>query len=322
MFTFIYCFDENYNVQAVTSVVSLLENVSEKINILVVHREKDSFKKYLHLIEGHNKLEKLEIKNIKRESLNFPNTKNKHVSEATYYRIYLDKIIEDRNLEKVVYMDSDIICLNNPIKYFNQIYQDLVFYDKPLAARTEELNNVGMEPFDSVFLRNNMKSINYFNAGVLIFNYKLWVENNYFDKLREIQEKYEGELVYWDQDLLNKLFDGNYIELNNFSNFNLGVNWVIPTTVTKDIALLIHYQGSAKPWEISSLHYPSTNLFQGIYSNIFNNKTFLQKSIFSRDIKGLLKLIFYFRIFKVQHPLSALKESFKIIYKEYLLKKL
>ena len=47
LITFIYCFDENYNLQAATSILSLLRNVDEKIDIEIIHKNKKSFKKYL-----------------------------------------------------------------------------------------------------------------------------------------------------------------------------------------------------------------------------------------------------------------------------------
>ena len=39
---FLYCFDSNYNIQAFTSIISLLKNTSRKINIYVIHSE-DNF---------------------------------------------------------------------------------------------------------------------------------------------------------------------------------------------------------------------------------------------------------------------------------------
>ena len=38
MLNFLYCCDENYNLQFQTSVFSLLENISEKINIYLIHK--------------------------------------------------------------------------------------------------------------------------------------------------------------------------------------------------------------------------------------------------------------------------------------------
>ena len=35
MINFLYCLDENYNIQAFTSILSLLDNLSEKANFLL-----------------------------------------------------------------------------------------------------------------------------------------------------------------------------------------------------------------------------------------------------------------------------------------------
>ena len=73
MFTFIYCFDENYNIQGFVSIMSLLDKVSEKINIVIVHKQKEKFSKYEKLINNHNNLENLDIKEINTKDIEFPN---------------------------------------------------------------------------------------------------------------------------------------------------------------------------------------------------------------------------------------------------------
>ena len=93
MFTFIYCFDENYNIPAVVSILSLLEKVNEKINIVIVHNAKETFYEYEKLFKGHQNLNNFDIKTIDTSELSFPNTDNKHISEATYYRMYLLSLI-------------------------------------------------------------------------------------------------------------------------------------------------------------------------------------------------------------------------------------
>ena len=39
MLNILYCFDENYNKQAGSSISSLADNVDEKINIFIVHED-------------------------------------------------------------------------------------------------------------------------------------------------------------------------------------------------------------------------------------------------------------------------------------------
>ncbi len=313
MFTFIYCFDKNYNIPAVVSISSLLEKVNEKINIVIVHNEKETFYEYEKFFKGHQNLHNFELKTIETSELSFPNTNNKHISEATYYRMYLDKIDFSYQFTKCVYLDSDIICINNPITYFENIYSKLENQNIPLAARTEHIKLGNLEKDHEFFERNNLSSVNYFNAGVLVFNFQEWLSKDYFKLLRDLQENYSGTLKYWDQDLLNILINGNYIEMNNFSNFHLGADWNFPWPVIDELALFIHYQGKAKPWEISCIYDSSSKFFQNTYRKIFNNKIYLRKSYFTRDIIGLRNLLFLLKIRKTEFPFTVLKESIKII---------
>ncbi len=314
MFTFIYCFDENYNIQGFVSIMSLLEKVNEKINVVIVHNKKEKFSKYESLIKKHENLENLEIKSIETKDIDFPNVDNNHVSEATYYRIYLDKIKFDNQFNNCIYLDADIVCLNNPIGYFQKIFAQLKNEGKPLAARTDYLKFKNEEHDDDVFIRNKLSSINYFNAGVLLFDYQNWIKNGFFSELREIQKNYDGTLKFWDQDLLNILIDGNYVEMNHFSNYHLAADWNFPPHITESHALFLHYQGKPKPWHISFLNDSSTQFFQKNYRKFTEKKVYVTKSTFSRDLKGFAKLIIGLQIFKCEYPFSTLKESLKVLF--------
>ena len=73
MHNILYCLDENYNKQAFTSIVSLLDNVSEKINIFIIHKNPDTFKNLPSEIQYHNKLNLLNIIKFNSEGKFFPN---------------------------------------------------------------------------------------------------------------------------------------------------------------------------------------------------------------------------------------------------------
>ena len=40
MINLLYCFDDNYNYQAFSSIISILDKVNEDINIFVIHKNK------------------------------------------------------------------------------------------------------------------------------------------------------------------------------------------------------------------------------------------------------------------------------------------
>jgi len=56
MINVLYCFDENYNKQAAVSIFSLLEKVSEKINIYIIHKDPDTFINIKEKIDSHKNL--------------------------------------------------------------------------------------------------------------------------------------------------------------------------------------------------------------------------------------------------------------------------
>ena len=86
----LYCFDENYNLQALTSMNSLLDEVSEKVDIYIIHNNPDTFNSLSKNIESHKNTRSINITKFEKENLNFPNVVNSHVSEATYYRLFIE----------------------------------------------------------------------------------------------------------------------------------------------------------------------------------------------------------------------------------------
>ena len=78
----LYCFDENYNIQATVSMFSLLKQTNEKINFHIIHKNPKSFESLLATIEKNQNLNDCFIHEFKNKNYNFPNIKNSHVSEA------------------------------------------------------------------------------------------------------------------------------------------------------------------------------------------------------------------------------------------------
>ena len=99
---FLYCFDKNYNIQAYVSIFSLLENVNKKINIYIIHKEPEKFKKYKKKILKHEKLNELHIQKFVNV-FEFPGLFEAHVSEATYYRLFIEDYIP-KNVEHLIFL--------------------------------------------------------------------------------------------------------------------------------------------------------------------------------------------------------------------------
>ena len=114
MLNFLYCLDSNYNQQFLTSFRSVLDNLDEKANFFVIHKNPATLNQLIANVNfEHSNINELKIYKFKEEIKEFPNLENNHISEATYYRFFLDNYI-NKNIENIIYLDCDIICLNNP----------------------------------------------------------------------------------------------------------------------------------------------------------------------------------------------------------------
>ena len=218
MLNFVYCLDKNYNYQVLTSINSLIEKSSNDINIHIIHEEPDSLK--LDNLKQNNGIE---IKKYKIETNDdFPNLKGAHVSRATYFRLYLSKYLP-QNLKHIIYLDADIICLNDPIASMESTINKMEDEGMILSAVTEMLYSEHHPLENDRFEELSMKNNKYFNAGVLVINFEEWQKKNVEGKLFEIMEKYYDKILYWDQDILNKYFDGQYLELEKINNFAFAI---------------------------------------------------------------------------------------------------
>lgn len=313
MLNFVYCLDKNYNKQVLTSINSLIENCSKDINIYIIHDEPDSLN--LQTIKQNNGGE---IKKYKIEvSDDFPNLKGAHVSKATYYRLYLSKYLP-QNLEYIIYLDADILCLNDPIESIESTIRNMQVETLGLSAVTEMVYKNNSSINNDRFIELDMENNKYFNAGVLVINFQEWQKNNIEEKLFDIMTKYYDKILYWDQDILNKYYDGKYFELEKINNFAFAIinkDRYDPQFIHETVNFL-HYNGKGKPWQVQNLIFDSSLIYQnefrklnlGYYHIIFNLKT--------KVIITFLQNIFSLKILKLEKPLQYIYLSIKAIFKK------
>jgi lipopolysaccharide biosynthesis glycosyltransferase len=274
---FVYCFDENYNKQAITSINTLVTKLENPYNIFIIHSNLSNFDKSALLNKENGSVY---LKEFNNSNYDFPNIKNGHVSEATYYRIFIEEYI-DIEIDYFIYLDADIICLNNPENYFQSKIEFMNDSKIPLAANTESYRNVDLEKY---FKNLDLKSNRYFNAGVLIVDFKYWKQNDVFSKLLKIMDTHRDNIVFWDQDILNIHYDGNFLELTDFVNFYLPISkfQLFSESFIRKNVIFMHYKGKPKPWNVryslnkSSEYYHSEfrKYNKETYHLVLNNLTF------------------------------------------------
>jgi len=295
--TFVYCFDKNYYKQGFSSIISLLDTSSEKINIIIIYNLNPENIEIPLVIKRHKNLNMIEVFEFKDNNFNFPNLDNNHISAATYYRLFIDNYISN-NTKTIFYIDADIIFLKNSISLFKKCSEKLNNSNFVIAARTEKYFS---DDQNEVFSRLNINQ-KYFNAGVLIINLKLWRKQNIQEKLIQEMKKIENHIIHWDQDVMNSFFNGDYQELDNNLNFNSS-----DFNELNDNVKLLHYIGSNKPWYMSGLFsYGSEHYHENF--NKFNKSKYHIVHLWKKtSVKELLKSILNLNIFKLRYPIQFLK---------------
>ncbi len=297
----LYCFDEIYNHQGYSSIISLLDCVEEKINIFIIHNQDLSENDLPKIISNHKNLNQIKIYKFKDLNHNFRNLDNNHISVATYFRMFIENYI-DKEINYITYLDADTICIKNPLEELNKTIEKLENSNFILGARTEKQTN--KEVYDRLGIKSN-----YFNAGVMVINLKKWRNQKLTKLLVERMNSLGEKIVHWDQDVLNSYFDGEFLEIKESLNFN-----ALNTDRLNEEVKITHYIGSKKPWYLSGIFQPGSEYYHENYSKVNTNRYHIvhtwKKSSLIDFFKGLVTL----KIFKLKNPYQFIKSfanSFK-----------
>jgi lipopolysaccharide biosynthesis glycosyltransferase len=303
---FLYCFDENYNYQAFTSIISLLENVNQKINIFVIHSDEKFYKKIPKEIINHKYLDHFETFIFNDYGYNFPNTREAHVSEATYFRLFISNYLPN-SIDSLIFLDADTVCMKNPIKELCQEIIKLKNSKYVLAAKTEHPQDPTGE-FD-IYNRLDMKGP-YFNAGVLLIDFEKWNKKNFHQYLIKELINLDQKILQWDQDVLNSFIDGQYQQIAKKFNYPA---FEFVKNESLDI-VFIHYLGSKKPWLTSGMFEYESRFYHNNYRKIANTKYHITHKWKKTSLKDFVKSFFNLKIKNLFNPFSFTKEFIQSLF--------
>jgi len=297
---------------AFSSMVSLLDNIDEKINISIIHNTKNLQQQIPLYIRDHKNLGSVAIYQFLENNDNFPNIEKSHISEATYYRLFLEDYIKDET-GYFIYLDADVICLKNPIEYFKSIFQQMKNNDLCIAA----MNHLEVPKVDQRSINLGIKSGKYFNAGVMVIDILKWRNIKVKEKSVEIIRQKNKDLMLWDQDVLNIIFDGKSQNINLNFNYRmdlLNFNEQEKKSIDEEVYLL-HYFGKSKPWSLKGINFGVAEYYQEQFRKIYSNKYHIVHNWKKGSLLYLFEVIFTGKIFKIKHPFRLVYESLKSLIK-------
>lgn len=294
MINIVFGIDSKYAKYCSVTVASILSN--HKLN-----SKEDTIKFYFLSPEDNSISEKdrkqiLELKKIQNFDYEFINIAmdeykglpyDRKITKAAYNRLLIPKIL-NHNIEKVIYLDSDLIVIDDILKLWNY---DITNYLLAAVKDYERTNS----------------NISYFNSGVLILNLKelrtfdfycKW--KNYIKDLSDIKS-----LKYFDQDILNYITEGKVLLIPK--EFNAMAVYA----VNNPKVVIAHFT-SFKPWDAFCIH-PMQNLYwEYVKQTGYEIK---KQTVFAYLISFLKKEPFF--LFKKKYwelTYNLLKDKLKIIF--------
>lgn len=172
-----------------------------------------------------------------------------HIAPIAYARLLLADILP-RTIERVLYLDSDLIVVGNIVEPLERVWGTALSgspteTSAPLFAVKESdgrhLHKLGFS------------SGEYFNSGVMLINLEEWRRQNYSARLVEAAHRERSEILWWDQDVLNLFFERRWAPLDSTFNKMIGHH--------HEPGLVFHFNSQEKPW-VAGYRYDSASLYQ------------------------------------------------------------
>ena len=291
-----------------TSMVSLLDRIDEKININIIHNSKDVYESIPQYIKNHKNLNSINIHFFQNEKYIFPNLDNSHVSEATYFRLFIEDYI-DKSLDFLIYLDADVVCIKNPIPYFNSKIQSMIENDFTVAV----MNEPDIPEIDERSINLGIKSGRYFNAGVMIINYSKWIDQEIKTKSIQIIKEKKEKLILWDQDVLNIIFDGKFQDIDQEFNYRMDILNFSDKEISsiQNNVYLIHYFGKSKPWTLKGINFGISEYYQSEFRKISKNKYHIVHKWKRDSLNYIFEIIFSTKLFKLKFPFRFIVETLR-----------
>ena len=245
-----------YNIYVLNSGLSdhcvqkLNNQVSKKTNFNILY------------VDMHEKLKKFEGLLFTRDFYN----------QTIYYRLFIPTLFPE--LDKALYLDSDIILLDDVAKLYK-----IELGNKLLGVIIDEAVQNTQVFKDYVECALDVKNTNYFNSGVMIMNLKELRNVKFEDQFFNLSKKYKFKVAP-DQDILNILCEDKTVIIPNEWNKMPIKNSVIRCDNPK----LIHFNMMFKPWQFDDVEY--CHYFWDIANNnVFIDDIMKTKEQFTNELR-------------------------------------
>lgn len=170
------------------------------------------------------------------------------IPETAYYRIAIPELFRDQDLERILYLDCDMIALADISELWRIDLSEYV-----LAAVEDAGFHQRLEKMDIA-----CASTKYFNSGFMLINMKKWLDEDVTNRVLRFIHDNPEKLKFHDQDALNAILHDQWLQLHPKWNAQ---SYIMKREVehpdpegekeyfeTRRDPKIIHYSGHIKPW--------------------------------------------------------------------------
>lgn len=248
----LYCGDRNIRDGVLVSILSLMEQTHEPLHIYVLTMELEyGLKRYEALSDQDTKVLDQTVKEAGEDNfvrcIDLSEAFRREMPKANMetrftpgcmLRLFADEV--DKIPDRILYLDNDVVCRQNPEEFYHQDLTDMEFAGV-------------LDYYGSWFFRENWLKRDYINSGVLLLNMKEIRKTGLFRKCRERCR--DEEMFMPDQSAINKLAVSKKIVPRKYNEQRkLRKDTVFQHFTTSFRFFPWLHTLTVKPWDVDRMH--------------------------------------------------------------------
>ena len=175
----LYCGDQGISRGVLVSILSLLKHNRKELNIYILTINYEDTKPFTEkstaflddLVKKTNSrsfVKRIDATKVFVENLPKKNMKS-YFTPCSMLRLYIDKIPEIAELDRILYLDYDVVCRDDLTEFYNTDLKGI-----------EAAGVLGI--YGKNFYHYNFPKTDYMNSGVMLFNMEECLKSGMFEK--------------------------------------------------------------------------------------------------------------------------------------------
>ena len=244
-----FVIDDNYIQQCIVTLNSFFKNNAGEHSVYIYSPEISDANREILRVFVEKYRAKLHLCCQKNIDINLSRVTSGQWSTIVFYKLY--GMLDIKDVERVLYLDSDIIVDDDISDFYNTDFKDncaVVIEDTGLP---QVMN-------DTLYYMNRLgipDEKEYFNAGVMLLNLDLIRRDYTMETLMSEYDKNDAFFSFNEQDLLNKVWNGRLKYTSHRYN-RVATDYAYRTYIDKDGDTAIYHYTMNKPWDDGERYLP------------------------------------------------------------------